>query len=305
MALIFDSFWRALVYCLHPRVLGLSVLPLVLLVVLSLGLGYLFWDSAVETTAGWLGAIGFVAAIQDWLVQAGMAWLAAAIAPLLLLMLVTPVLALLCLLLVAMLMTPAMVGLVAKRRFASLERRYGGSLLYSVLWSLGSTLLAMVALVVSMPLWWIPPLVLILPPVIWGWLAYRIFAFDALASHATADERKRILQEQRRRLFVMGVLSGYLGAAPGLLWVYGALSFALAPLLVPLAIWLYTLMFALASLWFAHYLLTCLARLRTTDQAQAVDAQSPAASGSEPPVLLGPLASTASDKSMRLPCTSL
>lgn len=260
-----DSFWRALLYCFHPRVIGLSVLPLVLLVALSLGLGHFFWQSAVATTASWLSGMALVETVQVWLEQVGMGVLVKAMAPLLLLMLATPVLVLLCLLLVAMFMTPAMVGLVARRRFADLERRYGGSFVFSVFWSLGSTLLALLALVVSMPLWLIPPLVLILPPLIWGWLTYRVFAFDALASHATAAERKRIMLEQRSRLFVMGVLSGYLGAAPSLLWAYGALSFALAPLLVPLAIWIYTLVFALASLWFAHYLLACLQRLRAAE----------------------------------------
>ena len=268
MPLIFDAFWRALVYCFHPRVIALSVLPLVLLVALSLGLGYFFWATAVATTSGWLSGIGAVQTLQAWLDQAGLGMLSSAMAPLLLLMLATPVLVVLCLLLVAMFMTPAMVSLVARRRFAGLERRYGGSFVFSVFWSLGSTLLALLALVVSMPLWLIPPLVLILPPLIWGWLTYRVFAFDALATHATAEERKRIMQEHRSRLFVMGVLSGYLGAAPSLLWAYGALSFALAPLLVPLAIWIYTLVFALASLWFAHYLLACLDRLRAAAAAQ-------------------------------------
>ena len=48
MNLLFDSFWRALAYCLHPRVIGLSFLPLVLMVALSLGLGYFYWASAVD-----------------------------------------------------------------------------------------------------------------------------------------------------------------------------------------------------------------------------------------------------------------
>ena len=281
MGLVFDSFWRALLYCFHPRVIGFSVMPLALLVALALGLGYFFWEPAVATTAAWLGSIGFVQTVQGWLEQANLGVLSAAMAPLLLLTLVTPALVLLCLLLVAMFMTPAMVALVVKRRFATLERRYGGSFLVSVLWSLGSTVLALLAMVLSMPLWLIPPLVLILPPLIWGWLTYRVFAFDALASHATAAERKQILQAHRSRLFVMGVLSGYLGAAPSLLWAYGALSFALAPVLVPLAIWIYTLVFAMASLWFAHYLLACLDRLRSEAQVQVLD-QEPAAAPESP-----------------------
>ena len=60
----------------------------------------------------------------------------------------------------------------------------------------------------------------------------------------------------------MGLLCGLLGAAPSLLWTSGAMFIAMAPLLVPLAVWVYALVFAFSSLWFAHYLLAALARLR-------------------------------------------
>jgi hypothetical protein len=273
MGLLLDSFWRSIAYCFHPRVIVLSLLPLVLMVVFSFGLGYFFWDSAVATMSGWLGALEFVQVFLGWVERVGMGALGAALAPLLVLVLATPLVVLLCLLLVAMLMTPAMVELVAKRRFPTLERKHGGSLLVSVLWSLGSTLLAVVALLVSMPLWLIPPLVLILPPLIWGWLTYRVFAFDALATHASAVERKLILKEHRSQLFLMGVLSGFLGAAPSLLWASGAMFIALAPLLVPLAIWVYTLVFAFASLWFAHFLLASLQRLRASTAVEVLDAE--------------------------------
>jgi hypothetical protein len=69
----------------------------------------------------------------------------------------------------------------------------------------------------------------------------------------------------------MGVLSGYLGAAPSLLWASGALFIAMAPLLVPVAIWIYTLVFAFASLWFAHYALACLQQLRATRRPVGTD----------------------------------
>lgn len=262
MSLLFDSFWRAVLYCLHPRVIVLSLMPLVLVAAVSLGLGYFFWDGAVASIAAWLESHDLVQSFLGWLEGVGLGALRAVFAPLLLLVMATPLIVLSSLLLVAMLMTPTMVGLVAQRRFSALARKNGGSLVASVLWSVGSTVAALFALVVSMPLWLVPPLVLILPPLIWGWLTYRVFAFDALATHASADERRLLMREQRSRLLLMGVISGYLGAAPSLIWASGALSIALAPLLLPVAIWLYTLVFAFASLWFAHYLLSCLSRLR-------------------------------------------
>lgn len=262
MRLLFDSFWRAVSYCMHPRVIGLSFLPLVLMVALSFGLGYFYWETAVQAVTQWLEAYSLVQSFLGWLEGMGLGSLRSVFAPLVVLVLATPVTVVLCLLLVALMMTPAMVDLVGQRRFAQLEKKNGGSLWLSVIWSLGSTLLALVALVLSMPLWLIPPLVLILPPLIWGWLTYRVFAFDALASHASGDERKLILRRHRGSLLAMGVISGYLGAAPSLLWASGAMLVALAPLLVPVAIWIYTLVFAFSSLWFAHFCMAALQQLR-------------------------------------------
>ena len=151
MGPLLDSFWRAAAYCLHPRVIALSLLPLLLMVLLSFGLGYLFWDAAVTSVADWLQANSLLQAVLGWLDRVGMSSLRTVFAPLLVLVLATPVIVLLCLLLVALFMTPAMVELVAQRRFNQLERKRGGSLLIGLLWSLGSSLLALVALVLSMP----------------------------------------------------------------------------------------------------------------------------------------------------------
>ena len=271
MTQLFDAFWRAVAYCMHPRVIGLSFLPLVLMVALSFGLGYFFWDTAVDAVTQWLQAYELVQGFLGWLDRVGLDSMRTVFAPLVVLVLATPVIVLLCLLLVAVFMTPSMVELVEQRRFPLLERKRGGSFLFGLLWSLGSTAVALVVLLLSMPLWLVPPLVLILPPLIWGWLTYRVFAYDALAQHASSVERKAILREHRGSLLVIGILSGYLGAAPSLLWASGAMFVALAPLLVPVAIWIYTLVFAFASLWFAHFTLAALQRMRSAGTVEVLD----------------------------------
>ena len=83
-----------------------------------------------------------------------------------------------------------------------------------------------------------------------------------LAEHASADERRAILHQQRWPLLAIGLVCGYLGAAPTLLWALGAATLVLAPLLVLVSVWLYTLVFAFAALWFAHYALAALQQLR-------------------------------------------
>ena len=267
MGQLLNSFWRAVAYCLHPRVIALSILPLLIMSVLSLGLGYFFWDNALATLRASLESYEMVNASVRWLEGLGLSSLRLVLAPALLLFLAVPVIVIVSLLFVALFMTPAMVALVAERRFPSLERKKGGSVVASLFWSLGSTMLAMFALVISMPLWLIPPLVLILPPLIWGWLTYRVMSFDALAEHASSQERLQILKENRTALLGIGVLSGYLGAAPSLIWASGAMFVVMAPVLVPLAIWVYTLVFAFSSLWFAHYSLAALEQLRKKNNA--------------------------------------
>lgn len=269
---MFDSFWRASAYCLHPRVIGLSFLPLVLMATLALGMGYFFWDTAIEAVRASLDGSPLLNTLWSWLQGLGLDNLKTVLAPLIVIFAVTPVIVVLSLLVVAILMTPTLVSLVAERRFALLERKKGGSVLMGLLWSLGSTLLAVVALIVSIPLWLVPPLILILPPLIWGWLTYRVMAFDALADHASADERREVMRRHRGALLGIGIVTGYLGAAPSLLWASGALFAAAFVILVPLAIWIYTLVFAFSSLWFSHY---CLAALETLRAEAALMAQPP------------------------------
>ena len=48
-------------------------------------------------------------------------------------------------------------------------------------------------MLVSVPFWLIPPVVLIVPPLIWGWLTYRVMSYDMLAEHASKDERRELV----------------------------------------------------------------------------------------------------------------
>lgn len=258
-------------YCLHPRVIALSVLPVIIMGVLSLGLGYFFWESALALVRDNLDSYALVDATIRWLEGLGLSSLYTVLAPALLLFLAIPAIVICALLFVAVFMTPAMVALVAERRFPQLERKSGGSFLASALWSLGSTLLAVIALLVSIPLWLIPPLIMILPPLIWGWLTYRVMSYDALVDHASPEERRQIFTRYRVPLLVMGVLSGYLGTVPSVIWASGAMFVVMAPILVPATIWIYTLVFTFSSLWFVHYSLAALEQIRKKNNDLAPD----------------------------------
>jgi hypothetical protein len=262
MKFLLDSFWRAGVYCLYPRVIGLSFLPLVLIVAVSWGLGYLYWDTAVSGVRAWLDTSSWLDVVWRWLEGVGLPDLKTVVAPLLVIFSVTPLVVVACLLAVAFLMTPALTRMVAERRFAGLQRQHGGSLWLSLWWTFTSLVVALLALVVTLPMWLVPPLALLLPAFIWGWLTYRVMAFDVLAEFASAQERDTLMARHRMSFLGMGVVTGLMGAAPSLVWASGVLFAAAFVILVPLAIWIYTLVFAFSSLWFAHFALAALDALR-------------------------------------------
>jgi hypothetical protein len=120
-------------------------------------------------------------------------------------------------------------------------------------------------------MWLVPPLALVLPAFIWGWLTYRVMSFDVLAEFASADERHTLMARHRMSFLGMGVVTGLMGAAPSLVWASGAFFAAFFVFLVPIAIWIYTLVFAFSSLWFAHFGLAALQALRVEPHSVAVD----------------------------------
>jgi hypothetical protein len=265
---LIDSFWRAAAYCLHPKVILLSLLPLLFSVAAVLGLGWFYWERAVAGVRASLEQWSLVLSFLQWLDSIGAAAFNAVLAPLIVVVLAVPVIVVASLLLVAWLMTPSLVNLVAARRFATLERKRGAGWFGAALWSIGYMVFALLLLVLSLPLWFIPPLVLVLPPLIWGWLTYKVMSFDVLAEHASADERKQLMRDHHWPMLAIGIITGYLGAAPSLLWAVSAATLVLAPLLVVLSVWLYTLVFAFAALWFAHFALAALQRMRQLATAE-------------------------------------
>jgi ABC-type transport system involved in multi-copper enzyme maturation permease subunit len=80
----------------------------------------------------------------------------------------------------------------------------------------------------------------------------------------------------------MGVATGYLGAAPSVVWASGWFFAAAFVFLIPVAIWIYTLVFAFSSLWFTHYALAALEQLRAGAPGQPLAVPDGAASLGHP-----------------------
>lgn len=263
MGEMFDATWRAAAYCLHPRVLLWSLLPLALLAGAVFGLAWVWWEPWLAGLQALLEGLPLLAALFEWADEMGLPDLRPLLPPLISSLAGVPAVVMLTLVLVALLMTPAMVRLVVQRRFPDLQCRAGRTAGRDVAgWTAGCVLFALLALLLSVPLWFVPPLILLLPPLIWGWLCVQVLAFDALARHAGTAERRFILHRRRWPLRLVGLVFGVLAALPTLLWTEGAMTRVLSPVLMALAVGAYVLVFSYASLWFAHYTLAALHRLR-------------------------------------------
>ncbi len=231
-----DALARALRDLFDLRVLWVVVWPMLAALLLWLALGVTFWG----TFSGWieqgLGALG----IQTWLADLEPRWIAHALQALLHLMLFVPLVMLTALVITALFGMPALIRVVAERDNPQLERKNGGSFVGSV-WSAIVAIVLFIALwVVTLPLWLIGVGVIV-PFVAAAYLNQRLFRYDALAEHASADEMAALFKSERGGWWGLGLLTGLLQFVP------------LLNLLAPVV----------AALAFIHFGLARLARQRS------------------------------------------
>ena len=266
-----EAFWRACLTCWHPRVLLWALLPLLLAVALAGALGWFYWERALDAVRAAIDSFEQSQQLLRWFDDLGGRQWRTLVAPIVVVALSMPMVLLVTLLLVALLAAPALARHVARTRCAGLQMERGASPLRVLLWTLLCAAVALLALALSVPLWLVPPLVLVLPPLIWGWLATCVLAYTALAQHASMTERRQLLQRHRWALWWMGLVCGCLASVPSLVWVAGTPALVAAPLLAPLMAWLYTAVFVFAALWFAHFLLPRLVALRQSQMLEEKD----------------------------------
>jgi len=272
---VFKSFGMALVGTMHPRMLWLSLRPFLIVSVLWGVLIWLTWSPALEALSIFLTTSIFTSWIQDGLIWAGFENARAWIAPLFFVMLIIPLITISLLVLIAFSTVPAIVRIAARQvQFHDLECRQGGGFFGSLFYSLWSALICLALVMLTLPVWWVPPLVAVLPPLLWGWLTMRLMSYDVLAKHASSEERELLLQKYRWPLLCMGIASGMLGAVPTFFWATSALALVLFPIVSFIALWIYSLIFVFAALWFSYFLLDALKQLRDEELDQALTVQS-------------------------------
>ena len=272
MSDLIRSLGLALVGTMHPKMLWLSFRPFLIVSIFWGVVIWLIWSPALEMLRTFLTASIFTSWIQSGLEYVGFDEARAWIAPLFLVILLIPIIAISLLVFIAFSTVPAVVDSVVKQKaYEGLVRIKGGSFVGSFFYTLWSALICLALVMLTLPVWWIPPLFAILPPLLWGWLTMRLMAYDVLLDHATPDERSQLLEEHRWTLLGMGVVAGMIGAVPTFFWATSVLALVLFPFVSFVALWIYSLIFIFSALWFSHFLLHALKQLRQKEHMNTID----------------------------------
>ncbi len=209
MTAVLDALARALRDLFSLRVLWVVVWPMLAALLLWLALGVTFWGTFSGWIAQGIDAIG----IQAWLADLEPVWIAHGIQAMLHLLLFIPLVYLTALVITALFAMPSLTRMVAGRDYPELKRENGGGLVGS-LWNAMVALLLFIALwVVTLPLWLIGVGVIV-PFVAAAWLNQRLFRYDAIAEHASADEMATLFKSERAGWWGLGLLTGLVQFVP-------------------------------------------------------------------------------------------
>lgn len=247
----------------HPRILWLSIRPF-LIAALIWGVALWFiWDPILDGVREFLTTSIFTSWIQSVMEQVGWEGTRTFISPFFAVVMLMPMIIITLLVIVSFTSVDGVVKHVARKKvYSELTELHGGSLLGSFFYSIWSAFICMALVILTLPAWWIPPFFAVIPPILWGWLTMRLMCYDVLARHASVEERDYLLGRHRWRLLGMGIVAGLIGAVPSFFWISSIFLLVLFPVISLFMIWIYTLVFIFAALWFANYLLFALKNLR-------------------------------------------
>lgn len=212
MAEIMLAFGRSMRSLVRADIVWQLIWPGLLSAVLWTVIAVVSWATIIETVMGWIGGLTW---LGDWIstseVAAGVTLVLVKIAVALAFV---PLIYVTAAILVAVIALPLILERVARRDYADLEQRHGGSNMGSAWNALLATLLFVIALVVSLPFWLIPGVGLIASVLLTGWLNQRAFGYDALMLHADRGELMRLRAERRMPMLVLGGSTALLAYIP-------------------------------------------------------------------------------------------
>jgi uncharacterized protein involved in cysteine biosynthesis len=211
---------------LRPRMLGLALVPLVASLLVWVLVFAWFGSDLLDVFARSIG--GLVAPTFGETARKTVEASIAGLGTIGALLLFFPLVSATALLVTSIIAMPIALPYIAARDYPALERRSFGSNLGSLGNALFATLLYLLLLLLSLPLWLIPFGALVIPLLLGAGLNARLFRYDALAEHADTAEYRAIRRQRRGDLFGLGLVAALLQLVPIINLVspvYSGLSF--------------------------------------------------------------------------------
>jgi hypothetical protein len=229
---------------LRPAMLALALLP-VLAFALVWGIAFWFgWAWWLGLLDRWLSLIPWAGKWFAHTPDAGSGWFASLLAGTLGLFFYVLAVLVSALTFVSVFGMPVMLRHVAAVDYPQLGRLRGGSVGGSILNSVWAVLWFLVLAAVTLPLWFVPVLGWLIPPLLLGLLNARVLRYDALSEHASAAEMAALKSVPWLHWRLLGFVGAIINVVP-VLWFFST---------------------TLTGLAFIHYALAALAagRAKTT-----------------------------------------
>lgn len=207
---ILEALGRALKSLLHPKMLVLTLWPMLLSILFWGGVAWWFWDSWQHDLYQLTASYG----VEDRLASWGFVWLAHWLVVALLISMLLPAVYATSLVFAAIFAMPLMVKFIAARDYPGLEMKRGGSFVGGVWNSLAAVAVYLLLWLITLPLWLIPFGVFVVPTLLAAWFNRRLFVYDALAEHASREEFEAIRTQAAGPLFGLGAILGFVHYVP-------------------------------------------------------------------------------------------
>ncbi|MEW5769389.1 MAG: EI24 domain-containing protein [Pseudomonadota bacterium] len=205
MSFVLESLRRAAGDLFMPRILAVVFLPMLAALLLWGALAWGFGASWLAHMQGLLGEVPW----PDWML--GVAGVAAYA---LLALLLIPAIYVTALFITALVFMPLLVEVVSGKHHPALARMHGGSLIGSVANGAYALALYLLLWLLTLPFWLLGPFGAALPVLLNAWLNQRLFLYDALAEHASAEELRHLRREGGWPLYLLAALLGLLHFVP-------------------------------------------------------------------------------------------
>jgi hypothetical protein len=202
---------RAFASLAHPKMLFLMIWPIALALIVWTLLAILFGAETVAWLQGYLTNSTVGAWASKWfpfdVIAAVLSWIA-------LIVLFVPLVLATATLIIGVVAMPAMVSHVAASDYATLERRRGGTFAGS-LWNAAVALAVfLVFSLLLLPLWFVPLFWPVLPVLLFAYFNQRVFRYDAVGEHASADEMRELFRRHGMSMYLLGIVLSLLAHIP-------------------------------------------------------------------------------------------